>query len=223
VSDLKSSIDFYENVLGATVEIINDQQTDLSALCTWDVSSSESELQSVLSHQVEVGLIQLPKGLEMDFRDSQGRLVIETEAEALEGILLRAKRAGKEASGQIIYGPNARHGEKELIVTDEDGHKFSFVEASEQRTIPLKLQGGDTVDWDLRDAVIKKALNEDEESYGPNIKILQESTYNFHVATIDEDMLINFSAPWCIMCTRNHPTYQELARRITEVGLGLWS
>ena len=53
--------------------------------------------------------------------------------------------------------------------------------------------------------------------FGPEIKTLNLSNYEDIVEKSKSDVLINFSAPWCSICVRNHPVYQELAKRISKV------
>lgn len=47
--------------------------------------------------------------------------------------------------------------------------------------------------------------------------MVEAGTYEELVASTSEDVLFDLYAPWCILCARNKPVYEELASRISEV------
>lgn len=53
--------------------------------------------------------------------------------------------------------------------------------------------------------------------FGASITVVEAGTYERLVASTSEDVLFDLYAPWCILCARNKPVYEELARRISEV------
>jgi catechol 2,3-dioxygenase-like lactoylglutathione lyase family enzyme len=132
VTNLTSSMSYYEKVLGASVKMNDDLS---SALATWDTSKSGAAStilrNSLPLSKTGIELVELPVGEVMDACASQGRFAIETEDRALEGMAMIAKRAEEMGSGTIIHGPVslAPHGEEVLILRDEDGHEFCFVDA----------------------------------------------------------------------------------------------
>ena len=130
VSDLSSSVAFYEQVLGATVTLNPDK---ISASCVWDTSSKSSRknAQTAPTRNAAVNLFQLPEGQKMDFGESQGRFAIETEDGAQKIIAKRMLSAQRSGSARIVHGPVKLepHGEEVLILTDEDGHEYCFVDA----------------------------------------------------------------------------------------------
>ena len=128
VSNLKSSMMFYENILGAKVQM-NEDST--SASCSWDdCNTNKVGEQAILSHTC-VELTQLPAGLSLEFEASQGRMAIEIEDGAVEQIAQRARVSEAAGSGRIVHGPIKLepHGEEVLILRDEDGHEYCFVDA----------------------------------------------------------------------------------------------
>ena len=50
---------------------------------------------------------------------------------------------------------------------------------------------------------------------------MEASTYDKIVAESSKDVLVDLYAPWCILCARNKPVYEEVAKRISEVFNGL--
>ena len=147
VSNLSSSIIFYEDILGARVEISRDGS---SACCYWDntgiclskgskeegasVSVPQSESTTpVRVSQTCIELTQIAKGLTLDFEASQGRMAIETEDGAIEKIAERVLSSdiNTGASNIIVHGPVKLepHGERVLILKDGDGHEYCFVDA----------------------------------------------------------------------------------------------
>ena len=130
VSDLSSSVAFYEKILGATVTLNSDK---ISASCAWDPSSESNgkDIRAATAKHAEVNLFQLPDGQKMDFGASQGRFAIETEDGAQGMIAARMLSAQRSGSARIVHGPIKLepHGEEVLILTDEDGHEYCFVDA----------------------------------------------------------------------------------------------
>ena len=147
VSNLTSSTKFYENILGSRVELSSDGN---SASCYWDsagtcFSSESGEEGSFGSDPLSmstarvtvcstcVELIQLSKDVNINFEASQGRMAIETEDGAIEKIAQRvlSSEVNGGGSGIIVHGPIALepHGERVLILRDDDGHEFCFVDA----------------------------------------------------------------------------------------------
>jgi catechol 2,3-dioxygenase-like lactoylglutathione lyase family enzyme len=126
VSNLASSVAFYEQVLGATVTLSADK---ISASCSWDPSNESNR--KTPTKNAEVNLFQLPEGQAMDFGASQGRFAIETEDGAQKKIASRMLSAQRSGSARIVHGPVKLepHGEEVLILTDEDGHEYCFVDA----------------------------------------------------------------------------------------------
>ena len=53
--------------------------------------------------------------------------------------------------------------------------------------------------------------------FGESVTVVEADTYEELVATTDKDVLFDLYAPWCILCARNKPVYEEVARRISEV------
>jgi thioredoxin-like negative regulator of GroEL len=47
--------------------------------------------------------------------------------------------------------------------------------------------------------------------------VVEAATYEELVASSSEDVLFDLYAPWCILCARNKPVYEEVASRISEV------
>jgi thioredoxin-like negative regulator of GroEL len=54
-------------------------------------------------------------------------------------------------------------------------------------------------------------------AFGKSITVVEAGTYEELVASTSEDVLFDLYAPWCILCARNKPVYEELASRISEV------
>ena len=80
-----------------------------------------------------------------------------------------------------------------------------------------------TVDWDFRKNIHKKATVDyiGGKGFGPFITEVEASTYDKIVAESSKDVLVDLYAPWCILCARNKPVYEEVAKRISEVFNGL--
>ena len=53
--------------------------------------------------------------------------------------------------------------------------------------------------------------------FGPFITEVESSTYEEIVAGTNKDVLVDLYAPWCVLCARNKPVYEEVARRIGQV------
>jgi catechol 2,3-dioxygenase-like lactoylglutathione lyase family enzyme len=129
VTDLASSVKFYSQVLGASVVVNPD---GISASCVWkSASSGKSNGVNRSAAQTGIVLFQLEEGKKLEFEASQGRFAIETEDGAQEKIAVRARAAEEEGSGRVVHGPVKLepHGEEVLIVRDEDGHEYCFVDA----------------------------------------------------------------------------------------------
>lgn len=129
VTNLVSSVKFYSEVLGASVEMNPD---GISASCIWkSPSSGKSNGLNRSAAQTGVVLFQLEEGKKLEFGASQGRFAIETEDGAQEEIAVRARAAEGVGSGRVVHGPVKLepHGEEVLIVRDEDGHEYCFVDA----------------------------------------------------------------------------------------------
>lgn len=129
VTNLTSSVQFYSQVLGGSVVLNSD---GISASCTWkSPTSSKSNGIDWSTAQTGITLYQLEDGKELTFEASQGRFAIETEDGAQEEMAVRARAAEREGSGRVVHGPVKLepHGEDVLIVRDEDGHEYCFVDA----------------------------------------------------------------------------------------------
>lgn len=75
------------------------------------------------------------------------------------------------------------------------------------------------VDWDFRKNVHKKA-NADYmggKGFSESVTVVESDSYEDLVAVTNKDVLFDLYAPWCILCARNKPVYEEVARRISEV------
>jgi len=209
VPNLSASMIYYQKVLGANVKVNDDSS---SALCTWDTVS-----------QTGIELVELPSGQIMDTQASQGRFAIETEDKALEGMAITAQLAEGLGSGQIVHGPVSLepHGEKVLILRDEDGHEFCFVDARGfKKCVDVsQRKGGNIIDWNYRSNVHKKATVDyiGDKGFSPDITVVEASTYRELVLNTKSDVLVDLFAPWCMLCARNKPVYEELARRITQI------
>lgn len=137
VSNLTSSIAYYKDILGANVRINTENSPSSYAVCTWDqIALSENNFfDDIIGHvpvsPTAVILTQLSKGAKMEFEASQGRMAIETDDAAIEKIAHTARISEENGSGKIVHGPVCLepHGEKVLIVRDEDGHEYCFVDA----------------------------------------------------------------------------------------------
>ena len=57
--------------------------------------------------------------------------------------------------------------------------------------------------------------------FDPAVTVVDAGNYDEIVANSDKDVLFDLYAPWCILCARNKPVYEELAKRISEVINGL--
>ena len=79
------------------------------------------------------------------------------------------------------------------------------------------------VDWDYRKNVHKKATADyiGDKGFGESIVSVEASTYEEIVALSDQDVIFDLYAPWCILCARNKPLYEELANRISKVSVTL--
>lgn len=77
------------------------------------------------------------------------------------------------------------------------------------------------VDWDYRKNVHKKATADyiGDKGFGESIVSVEASTYEEIVALSDQDVIFDLYAPWCILCARNKPLYEELANRISKVSV----
>ena len=75
------------------------------------------------------------------------------------------------------------------------------------------------VDWDYRKNVHKKASADyiGDKGFGESIVSVEASTYEDTVALSGQDVIFDLYAPWCILCARNKPLYEELAKRISKV------
>ena len=56
--------------------------------------------------------------------------------------------------------------------------------------------------------------------FDPAVTVVDAGNYDEIVAYSEKDVLFDLYAPWCILCARNKPVYEELARRISEVSTG---
>ena len=76
-----------------------------------------------------------------------------------------------------------------------------------------------TVDWNFRSNMHKKASADyiGGKGFDPAVTVVDAGNYDEIVANSDKDVLFDLYAPWCILCARNKPVYEELAKRISEV------
>ena len=54
--------------------------------------------------------------------------------------------------------------------------------------------------------------------FGENVVVLDECSFETVTDVhADANVVLNFYAPWCTVCTENHPVYEELATRVSQV------
>ena len=230
VTNVTSACSFYRQVLGAKVVVNDDTGT---VMCAWDelpqVTKSDAAIDSgaiIVSH-VGVELHALPPDLDMVQGEAQGRFAIETDDSALTEIALRVRNSEAAGSGKVLHGPVRLepHGEQVVIVADEDGHEYCFVDARGfQKCVDVsKQQAGSVVDWEYRRQVNLKASADymGDRNFGPHIQSVEAAGYHDFLAKHDRaDIILDLYAPWCILCGKRKPIYQELARRVSEVSGG---
>jgi catechol 2,3-dioxygenase-like lactoylglutathione lyase family enzyme len=128
VSNLTSSVHFYANVLGADVVLDSEE---CSALCFWGRKVNDGSDCSSRHKEVAVELVQLPPPVTVDFRASQGLLIIETDEIQLSRLRPFAENSdGVKHLGAPHRDPPLHHDDEEslsLYISDVDGHRYSFV------------------------------------------------------------------------------------------------
>jgi catechol 2,3-dioxygenase-like lactoylglutathione lyase family enzyme len=128
VSNLTSSVQFYANVLGADVVLDSEE---CSALCIWRRKVNDSRDGSSNHKEVAVELVQLPPPITVDFRASQGLLIIETDEIELNRLRSFAENSDAVRHLGAPHGSATLHhvdeGSLSLSISDEDGHRYSFV------------------------------------------------------------------------------------------------
>ena len=55
-----------------------------------------------------------------------------------------------------------------------------------------------------------------DKGFGDSIVSVEASTYEDTVAVSEQDVIFDLYAPWCILCARNKPLYEELANRMSK-------
>jgi thiol-disulfide isomerase/thioredoxin len=60
-----------------------------------------------------------------------------------------------------------------------------------------------------------------DKGFGESIVSVEASTYEDTVALSEQDVIFDLYAPWCILCARNKPLYEELANRMSKVSIFL--
>ena len=79
------------------------------------------------------------------------------------------------------------------------------------------------MDWEFRQKINDKASIDymGDRNFGPHIQSIEPSEYtNFLQKHSDYDVILDLYAPWCILCAKRKPIYQELARRVLDVHPG---
>lgn len=143
VSNLTSSARFYANVLGADVELDTDE---CSALCVWRRKLNDSAGDASRYKEVAVELVQLPPPETVDFRASQGLVMIETDDIELQRLRPFVENLNGVRPVAISHGNAPLHHDDEeslsLSISDEDGHQYSFlpIGAFGRREISLRNQ-----------------------------------------------------------------------------------
>ena len=141
VSNLTSSARFYANILGADVVLDSEE---CSALCTWRSKVNNSSSVASRHKEVAVELVQLPPPGTVDFRASQGLLLIETDEIELERLRPFADNVDgvKHVSTSRGAAPLLHEDEEflSLSISDEDGHQYSFVPIGAFRRRETSLQ-----------------------------------------------------------------------------------
>jgi len=116
VSNLKNSLSFYCNVLGAS------QFADAVPS-----KAESSQLSAMITFDNKFGIQLVEIGDAVDRGTAHGRLAVEV----LPGVpALVAGRVKKAPNGSILHGPQRLepHGEEVVIVQDPDGHEYCFVD-----------------------------------------------------------------------------------------------
>jgi catechol 2,3-dioxygenase-like lactoylglutathione lyase family enzyme len=128
VSNLTSSVHFYAYVLGADVVLDSEE---CSALCIWRRKVNDGTDCSSRHKEIAVELVQLPPPVTVDFRASQGLLIIETDEIELNRLRPFAENShGVKHLGESHRDPPLHHDDEEslsLSISDVDGHRYSFV------------------------------------------------------------------------------------------------
>jgi catechol 2,3-dioxygenase-like lactoylglutathione lyase family enzyme len=230
VTNVTSACRFYQQVLGANVVVNDDTGT---AMCTWDQlpldrePEANTDIGAVSVSHVGVQLHALPADLDMEQGTAQGRFAIETDDAAVADIAVRARQSAAAGVGKVVHGPVKLepHGEEVVIVADEDGHEYCFVDARgfQQCVDVAKRQSGSGVDWEYRRQIDLKASADymGDRNFGPHIQSIEARDYtDFLAKHAQADIILDLYAPWCFLCGKRKPIYQELARRVTEVGGG---
>ena len=79
------------------------------------------------------------------------------------------------------------------------------------------------MDWEYRQKINDKASIDymGDRNFGPHIQSIEPTEYTAFLEKYrDYDVILDLYAPWCILCAKRKPIYQELARRVLEVHPG---
>jgi len=170
-----------------------------------------------------------------------GRMAIETEDGAPTEMSEKARQLEEiEGSGRkskILHGPLKLqpHGEEVVILTDDDGHEYCFVDARGfQNCIDVTNQiNGRTIDWNYRRGIEDKArdllLSSKALDLGPFIRPANASNFDEMVTELTSPvsnslisgdhlrggLVVEFYAPWCVLCQKRKAVLQRVAQRLS--------
>jgi len=149
VTNLAASVKYYTEVLGFKIfkNVPGALNTDKSAVIGFD------------DKYCKIELVELPEGAKLDHKAAIGRMAIETEDEAPNGVAEKVKAA----NGKIVHGPFKLppHDEHLVIVADPDGYEYCFVAMTGYRNGSLSVKNK-TIDWDYRKKLLEAAESKGE-------------------------------------------------------------
>jgi catechol 2,3-dioxygenase-like lactoylglutathione lyase family enzyme len=207
VSDLKSSISFYESVLEAEC-VSSDAQH-----ATFSFGSGSQGDGDVL-----VELHEAPGGW-VDRAEASGRFAIETNDGAPSSVAERA--ISKGFAENILHGPIKLqpHNEEVAIIQDLDGGEYCFVEARGfNACIMVGFQdGGAVIDWEYRQGLERTAQENMnmKVSYPDPVVTIEAEKFGETVAAADAH-LVEFFLPWCVRCSYLKTMVERIALRLAR-------
>ena len=225
-TDVEKARKFYTEVLGANEFHGIPGASNDGVMLGWADKQDESD-KRLDSFKVE--LVPRKDGQSIHFKDSQGRLAIETEDNAPAAMAEAVESSGV---GNVVVGPIELepHKEEVVIVSDFDGHEYCFVDARKYTNcMDVHFQpGGTEIDWSFRQGMIdaaNKAMRGDEADAKQDMARLTAGNYDKQEVNRKIDEYINsggvtlFTESDCGFCARSKALLDEMGAEYNVVEL----
>lgn len=161
VNDLEKSVDYYNKVL--LMEIFSKEKIiDLGKIsgnfCD-EFKENNKRNFSILAfgkNQTFLKLVQIPENEKVIQSEDSGRMAFACETDVFE-----IKKVIDESGDKILHQPvvlktDGKADVKVIILQDKNDYEICFVERKGFRDLSTLTSGVDFIDWDMRNAIVKK-------------------------------------------------------------------